>query len=112
MTETNSAPDGIHDPAWRAALIARFRLDPRAMRIWSRQARDSTRLPDLFVACSNGMFDLAGVVIGGQGAPGDPPRWDMAGTFTLFDEQGAVLDVNGWLATELETVVHASDEEK
>ncbi|AOX21616.1 hypothetical protein [Kozakia baliensis] len=112
MTDTNLALDGIHSPAWRVALLGRFREDARAMRVWSRQAPDSSRFPSVFVACSNGMHDLEGMVIGGRRDPDDAEEWDFSGTFVLYDEHGAILDVNGWLATDWDTVIHLAAEDK
>ncbi|GBR38722.1 hypothetical protein AA101099_1319 [Neoasaia chiangmaiensis NBRC 101099] len=58
------------------------------------------------------MYDLEGVVIGGQRDDDTGEGWDPSGTFTLFDEQGAILDVNGWRATELKFVIHIAAEEQ
>jgi len=112
MTENDPGSDGINNPAWRSDLLARFRENTRAQHVWSRQAPNPRCLPDVFVACSDGTVDLEGVVIGGRFDPDNVPAWDLTGTFTVFDAHGAILDVNGWLATDLETVTHASVEEQ
>jgi len=52
------------------------------------------------------------VVIGGQRDNDTGEEWDLSGTFTLFDEQGAILDVDGWRATDLETVIQTAAAEK
>jgi len=97
--------------SWQVAkrIIERFRSNPRATLIWSRQALDATFAPSVFVACSDGMYDLDGVVIGGQRDDDTGEGWDLSGMFILFDEHGAILAVNGWRATELITLRQRSN---
>ncbi|GBR00136.1 hypothetical protein AA23498_3620 [Acetobacter nitrogenifigens DSM 23921 = NBRC 105050] len=120
MTEESNRPFGrgqpdedleISDAAWRARLIATFRSNSRAQMIWRRHAPDSRLPPRQFVACTDGMSDLAGVVIGGDAlVTTQPAAWDTDGTFTMLADDGCILTVNGWMSTAIAEEIFESEE--
>lgn len=77
-----------------------FQRTDRARLIWSRHHQHELgQLPVLTISTSNGMYDVEGLLIHGQR---DGEEWDLNGTLTLLTEDGEIISINGWMATEME----------
>ncbi len=79
-----------------------FRGSIRAQRIWAHHAARLGPLPDTYVTADNCLSTVEGLVIGGYwDADGG---WDFDATFTVLADDGAILKVNGWMASNIEVL--------
>jgi hypothetical protein len=100
-TQTQDHADIVDRLRTLAILSVMFGNNDRAKLIWNRHhARDLGQMPRVVVSASNGMFDLEGLVIHGRRDGGMP--WDYDGTLTILTEDNEIIDLHGWMATDMD----------
>ena len=85
-----------------AAAAAVFQGSAKAQRLWSRYTDRVGPMPDTYVSADDGMSLVEGLVIGGDWDA--EHGWDFDGRFTVLADDGAILTVNGWMASQIEVL--------
>lgn len=93
--------------SFQYAAVMAFKYSDSLARFWARKGRVASssraKMPDLWVSCEGPMAELEGVLIACDidGPPNSVESFDLDGQFSLLTEDGTILQVNGWIASEI-----------
>ena len=100
--DSKHVPDQVRRLKTLAAASAVFQSSAKAQRVWSPYNDRIGPMPDTYVTAHDCMYTIKGLVIGGDWDA--EHGWDFDGRFTVLADDGAILIVNGWMASEIEVL--------